>query len=112
MIDFKDLRENQDLYAKGFAKKGVEVNIPHVLKLEEDYRSLMTRVEAYRAEKNAVSKQIPLLPADQRQIKITEMKTLDVKLGEEEEMLNKLFIQLKIWLQKLSFFLEQLLKWS
>ncbi len=95
MIDLKLLRENQDLYKKGFAKKGVEVDIPLVLKLDEDYRTQLQKVEEYRAEKNAVSKQIPNLPPDDRQAKIAEMKELDNKFSEDEKRLNKLFVQLK-----------------
>ena len=95
MIDLKLLRENQELYAKGFAKKGVEVDIPLVLKLDEDYRTQLQKVEEYRAKKNAVSKQIPNLPPDDRQAKIAEMKELDNKFSEDEKKLNKLFVQLK-----------------
>ena len=95
MIDLKLLRENQELYAKGFAKKLVEADIPRILKLDEDYRTQLQKVEEYRAEKNAVSKQIPNLTPDERQAKIAEMKELDVKLTESEEGLNKLCVQLK-----------------
>ncbi|MBU1017482.1 serine--tRNA ligase [Patescibacteria group bacterium] len=95
MIDLKDLRENQELYAKGFAKKGVEADIPRVLKLDEEYRGVLQKVEEFRAEKNSVSKQIPNLPPGQRQSKIAEMKTLDGKLDEAEKELNKFFVQLK-----------------
>lgn len=95
MIDLRHLRENQELYAKGFAKKLVEVDIPLVLKLDEEFRSLLTKVEEYRAEKNAVSKQIPTLPPDQRQAKIEEMKALDSKRKEDEDLLNKKITQLK-----------------
>lgn len=95
MIDLKHLRDNQEAYAKGFAKKQVEVDIPLVLKLDEEFRSLLTKVEEYRAEKNAVSKQIPTLPPDQRQAKIEEMKVLDEKRKEDEDLLNKKITQLK-----------------
>ena len=101
MIDLKLLRENQDLYKKGFAKKMVEADIPRILKLDEDYRTQLQKVEEYRAEKNAVSKQIPNLTPDDRQVKIAEMKELDVKLTESEESLNKLFVQLKEGADKL-----------
>jgi len=95
MIDLKALRENQELYARGFAKKQVDADIPAVLKLDEEYREVLQKVEEFRAEKNTVSKQIPTLPPDQRQSKIAEMKTLDGELNGAEEELNKLFVQLK-----------------
>ena len=95
MIDLKHLRENQELYENGFAKKQVEIDIPHVLKLDEDYREQLMKVEDQRAEKNRASKLIPTLSEKERQAKITEMKALDKKLEETEESLNKLFVQLK-----------------
>jgi seryl-tRNA synthetase len=95
MIDLKHLRENQDEYAKGFAKKQTKADIPRVLELDEQHRALLVKVEDQRAEKNAVSKQIPNLTPDQRQEKIGEMKELDGKLSESEAELNKLFVQLK-----------------
>lgn len=95
MIDLKLLRENKELYAKGFAKKGAAVDIEQVLKSDEEYRALLLEVEDFRAEKNKVSKLIPTLDSDERQSKIEEMKTLGAKLDDSEGRLNKLFVQLK-----------------
>lgn len=95
MIDLKDLREHQGLYEKGFSKKKASVDIPSVLKLDEAYRTLLQKVEEYRAEKNKVSKRIPTLQADERQVQIAEMKKVGAMLEEAEEELNKLFVQLK-----------------
>jgi seryl-tRNA synthetase len=95
MIDLKHLRENQAWHEKAFAKKGMKVDIPHVLKLDEEYRDLLVKVEEKRAEKNKVSKLIPTYKDAERQAKIVEMKALDQKLKESEEQLNKLFVQLK-----------------
>ena len=74
MIDLKHLRENQDFYKKGFVIKQAKVDIPNVLKLDENYRELLQKVEEYRAEKNKVSKLIPTLSEKERQGKIDEMK--------------------------------------
>ena len=95
MIDIKHLRDNQDLYKKGFATKRVEIDIPTVLKLDEEYRELLQKVEEYRAEKNKVSKLIPTLDDSERQSKIDEMKALGDKLDESEDLLNKKIVQLK-----------------
>ena len=95
MIDLKHLRENQDMYAKGFAKKLAEVDIPHILKLDQEYREAIQKTEEFRAEKNKASKLIPTLKDAERVAKIAEMKTVDNKLKESEEMMNKLFVQLK-----------------
>ena len=95
MIDIKHLRKNQDLYKKGFAIKLVDIDIPQVLKLDEEYRAELQKAEDMRAKKNKVSKLIPTLGDDERQSKIDEMKELGNKLDETEEGLNKLFVQLK-----------------
>lgn len=95
MIDLKHLRENQEQYSKGFKTKQVDVDIPKVLKLDEEYRGMLIKVEEFRAEKNKVSKQIPTLSDSERQDKIAEMKILGDKLTESEEKLNTLFVQLK-----------------
>lgn len=101
MIDLKHLRENQELYRKGFQKKQVEVDIPAVLKVDEDYRHTLQEVESYRAEKNAVSKAIAQLKDEERQVKINEMKALGEKLNEAEALMNKLFDQLKALTDKI-----------
>ena len=95
MIDLKHLRENQAWYEKAFAKKLAKVDIPHVLKLDAEYKDLLVKVEEKRSEKNKVSKLIPTYKDAERQTKILEMKALDLKLKETEEHLNKLIVQLK-----------------
>ncbi len=95
MIDLKHLRENQAWYEKAFAKKMATVDIPHVLKLDAEYKDLLVKVEEKRSEKNKVSKLIPTYKDTERQTKIAEMKALDLKLKDFEEHLNKLFVQLK-----------------
>ncbi len=95
MIDLKHLRLNQAWYEKAFAKKRATVDIPHVLKLDQEHRDLIVKVEEKRAEKNKVSKLIPTYKDAERQVKIAEMKELDLKLQEAEEHLNKLVAQLK-----------------
>ena len=95
MIDLKHLRENQELYAKGFATKQVEVDISAVLDLDQKYKESLQEVENYRAQKNKVSKEIPQLANNERQAKIAEMKILGEKLSTAERSMNKFFIQLK-----------------
>jgi seryl-tRNA synthetase len=95
MIDLKALRENTKAFEKAFAKKQATVDIKGVLKLDEDYRSLLNKVEVMRAEKNAVSKSIPTLPAAEKKAKIEEMKSLDSELKSTEEKLSTTAAQLK-----------------
>lgn len=95
MIDLKHLRENQDFYRKGFAKKQVQVDIPKILELDEKHRHLIQEVENLRSEKNKVSKEIPTLSDSEKKEKITEMKELGERLNTLEVDMNKIFVQLK-----------------
>lgn len=94
MIDLKQLRDNRKEYEAGFKKKQAIVDVDKVLKLDEEHRSMITEVEAMRAEKNEVSKAIAGLNGDERGKKIQEMKMLGDKLSHAEEGLNKISIQL------------------
>lgn len=95
MIDLKKLRENKAEYAAGFRKKHVNVNVDRVLELDEDHRKMIVDVEAMRAEKNAVSREIASLPGAERDKKISEMKKLGDKLDTDEVQLGKIADKLK-----------------
>ena len=95
MIDLKDLRENRELYEKGFAKKCVSVDIDALLKLDEEHRAKIVEVEAMRSERNEVSKLIPTLNGDEKNAKVHAMRELGEKLKAADEELNKIFVQLK-----------------
>ena len=95
MIDLKKLRENRAEYEAGFKKKQAAIDVDRILELDEKHRSLIQEVEEMRAEKNAVSKDIPRLDGGAREEKIREMKTLGEKLSASEAELNKISVQLK-----------------
>ncbi len=58
MIDLKELRSNPQRFIEGAAAKRIEVDIPHLLELDEQRRSLMAEQEAKRAEQKRLSKEI------------------------------------------------------
>lgn len=95
MIDLKKLRENRAEYEAGFKKKQVDIDVDKLLKLDEEHRMLIQEVEAMRAEKNSVSKEISQLDGSERETKIKEMKELGEKLDASEDELNKIIVQLK-----------------
>ncbi len=95
MIDLKHLRENIPLYQSGFQKKQVTVDIPKLLELDEKHRRALQKTEDMRAQKNAVSKEIPTLPNDQKQAKIAEMKELGERQKQAEEEMEQLAAELK-----------------
>lgn len=89
-MDIKFIRQNQQLVIDGCRKKGVKVNIDQILKLDEERRSLMVKLENLRAEQNKISKK----PSEQEITKLKEIKNegreLENQLKETEEKLNHL----------------------
>lgn len=95
MIDLKHLRENQDLYAKGFAKKQADVNISRVLEHDERYRKLLQQAEKMRAERNEVSKKIPTLQDAEKKKMLDKMSKLGEDLKKTENGVKSAFKELK-----------------
>lgn len=84
MIDLDLLRKNSDAFQKACDNKNIKIDVRDVLAVDEKRRGLIVEVEAMRAEKNAVSKEIPSLKADAKKQKIEEMRELDTKLKDGE----------------------------
>lgn len=57
MIDLRRLRDNPALFRDGCAKKGVSVDIDHILSLDEASRAAQTQIESLRAEQNRLAKE-------------------------------------------------------
>ena len=76
MIDIHDVRARPEEYQKACSDKRIAFDIAQFLILDGDYRELRSRVEAKRAEQNAVSKAIPKLQGEEKQSKLAEMKQL------------------------------------
>lgn len=73
MIDLKNLRENPDRYRVGAQRKGIRVDIDHILNLEARRRTLQTERERLRAEQGRVEKDIgPLLGKLSGQLKAAQ----------------------------------------
>lgn len=58
MIDLKHLREHPDRYKTGAARKGAEVEIDRLLRLDEDRRAAQTAMEQLRAEQRKIEKEL------------------------------------------------------
>ena len=57
MIDLKQLRENPQKFRDGCAKKRIAADVDRLLSLDEQKRSLLTQMEAQRAEQNRIAKE-------------------------------------------------------
>ena len=99
MLDLNLIRENPDLVRTALKNRQMDASpVDEVLKLDEKRRSLLTQVEALKAERNAVSKEIgKLKDAAERNQKIAAMRevgdriaALDKEVAEVEVELNRL----------------------
>lgn len=86
MIDLNDLRKRPDAYQKACDDKSIKLSVKDFLALDEQRRSLVTKVDEMRAKKNEVSKAVPQMQGDDKQKAIADMKLLgdDLKAKEEE----------------------------
>lgn len=86
MLDIKFIRENPDAVKAGLKNKNAEDVVDQILALDEERRSIISKVEDLKAKKNQVSAQIPALKkAGQDTSAIfAEMK----RVGDEVAMLD------------------------
>lgn len=100
MLSLQFIRENPDLVREALQKRQFSEPIDDILALDERRRSLLTDVEALRARRNEVSKQIGKTGEKPPQV-IEEMrhmgdriKALDEQVGAIEEQLNDLLLRI------------------
>jgi seryl-tRNA synthetase len=74
MLDIRFIREHPDLVQAGARKKRIDIDIPHLLELDEQRRSLTHKVEGLKALRNKMSKEIPTLQGEARQEAIAQMR--------------------------------------
>jgi seryl-tRNA synthetase len=101
MLDLRFIRENPDLVKEALAKLNTTAPIDEILSLDEQRRGLLSEVEALKARRNTVSKEIgKMKDGDKRQALIEEMrevgehiKGLDDQVRQVEVQLNEAMLQ-------------------
>lgn len=88
MLDINFIRENAEEVQKGAQNKCFDVDIPHLLKLDDQRRELIQENEAVRARRNEVAAEIPKAASDARPTLIAEGRELKEQLAELDEQLN------------------------
>lgn len=89
-MDIKFIRQNSDLVKDGCRKKGADVDIDKILKLDEEKRAVMVKLESLRAEQNKISKK----PSEAEIKKMKEIKKEVQKLEGDLDNLEKKLDQL------------------
>ena len=92
MLDIRFIREHPDLVQAGARKKRLDIDIPHLLEVDEQRRQLMARVENLKALRNKVSKDIPTLQGAAKQAAIDDMKRVAAESKTLEEPLREVEI--------------------
>lgn len=88
MLDIKFIRDNIDKLKKAITDKGVDLDLDVLLDLDAQRRNLLSETESFQATKNAVSKELPSLSADDKKAKLLEMQEMDVHHTEVKEKLR------------------------
>src|SRR3989442_16029786 len=96
MLDLKLIREQPEFVRQRLASRGVgdEVAIDLLLKLDDQRRELLTKVEGLKAQRNRISKEIGSLMThkkfDDAEAKKVEAKKTEVKgIGDKISDLDK-----------------------
>lgn len=97
MLDIKFIRENPDAVRTGLKNKNAEDVVDQILSLDEERRSIISKVEDLKAKKNQVSAQIPAMKkagqdtttvfAEMKRVG-DEVALLDGQLGDVEEKID------------------------
>jgi seryl-tRNA synthetase len=86
MLDAKFIRENEALVRQSLANRNYDMGVlERFLEVDRTWRALTEEGNSLRQKRNEVSEQIPKLPKDEKQAKITEMKAIANRIKEIED---------------------------
>jgi seryl-tRNA synthetase len=96
MLDINLIREQPELVRQNLLNRQLEVApVDAILELDEQRRALIQEVEALKAERNAVSKEIGRMKAPaERQAKIEAMRLVGERISQLDERLREVEIHL------------------
>jgi seryl-tRNA synthetase len=90
MLDIKFIIENQKEIEDIIQKRGVKAELPRLVELYHERKTLKTHIEEKRAEANQVAKQIPSVPASEKPQMIAKGKELNQYISSLEPQLREL----------------------
>ncbi|MBQ8762398.1 MAG: serine--tRNA ligase [Clostridia bacterium] len=96
MIDINLIRNNPEVVEKAILKRGIEIDLKPALKLDEEKRALIAKIEEMRARKNEVSAKIPAMKkaGENTDTIFAEMKELGDEIDKINVKLNEITKQL------------------
>ena len=75
MLDIKKIRNNPDEVIAGLKKRGVTGAVEKMMEIDEQRRELIQETESLKAKKNEVSKQIPIMKREGKDVSAACLKT-------------------------------------
>ena len=90
MLDVKLLRSDLESVKAALAKRNKDYNLDKFVELDKVRRELIQEVEVLKSKQNAVSKEVPKLKKEGKDVApiFAEMKTLSDEIKENEYNLN------------------------
>lgn len=100
MLDIKLLRNNFEEVEKALSARNEEFDLIKFKHLDEKRRELLGQVESLKAEQNKVSKQVPMLKKEGKDVSgiLEEMKILSDKVKEIANLVNQVEMELNDWM--------------
>ena len=99
-MDIKLIRKNPGLFKDACRKKGIDVDIDQILKLDKERKEKLRSLEEMRRRKNLANKQIVKASIEEKERIISEMRTLDKEFEKVKEEFNKIDSQLNELISK------------
>jgi seryl-tRNA synthetase len=105
MLDVRLLREDREQLCEGLEKRGESVDVDRLVRLDEEYRSLLAESERLKAERNARSKEIGemiregrgdravALKSEMREV-AERIKSLDEQSSANKDTLDSLLLEI------------------
>lgn len=97
MLDIRRIRNNPQEVIKALEKRQGNFPIDQVLALDEKRRNLLTKVEEMKSKQNSVSKEIPKLKKEGKDIShlLNDMKELSDSIKELDEQVKEIDLELR-----------------
>ena len=102
MLDLRKIQENKEKITGLLARKGYKADFDPILKMDEERRAVIGKVEALKAQRNKVSAEIPKLKKEGKPVEhiFAEMRTLGDSIAEldakKSELDAKIFDSLAV----------------
>lgn len=90
MLDINFIRDNEDIIQSAADKKGVDIDVKKLIKLDDQRRELIQEVETMRAKQNEVTEEIAGMESEEEKMeRIADMKELKDEIQANQEKLDE-----------------------